>query len=100
MVQIKSFGVLQTAKFAAVMYFILTAIFMIPFALIVLVAGSAIGGEGGFFGGLFGGVFMIFMPIVYGVLGFVFVAIVCLLYNVIAKFVGGIEIELENPQSF
>jgi len=42
MVQIKSFGVLQTAKFAAVMYFIFSAIFMIPFGLITLVAGSAI----------------------------------------------------------
>ena len=42
MVQIKSFGVLQTAKFSAVMYFIFSAIFMIPFGLITLVAGSAI----------------------------------------------------------
>jgi xanthine/uracil permease len=39
MTQIKSFGVLQTAKFAAILYFIFTAIFMIPFGLITLVAG-------------------------------------------------------------
>jgi len=95
MAQIKRFGVLQTAKFAAVMYFIFTVILMIPFGLISIIIGSATGGKEGFLGAMFGGVFMLFMPLIYAVLGFVFVAIGCLVYNLIAKLVGGIEIEIE-----
>ena len=95
MAQIKRFGVFQTAKIAAVMYFLISAIFFIPFGLIALMAGSATRGREGMMGALFGGVFMLFAPIVYAVLGFIFVAIGCLLYNFIAAFVGGIEIEIE-----
>lgn len=95
MAQIKRFGVLQTAKFAAIMYFIFTAIFMIPFGLFVLIAGSATGGRQGPLGAMFGGVFILFMPIIYALLGFLFVALGCFLYNVIATFAGGIEIEIE-----
>jgi hypothetical protein len=97
MVRIKRIGVLQTAKLAAILYFIFSAIIMIPIGLISIFAGSAFGGGSGLFGGIFGGTFMIIMPIIYAVLGFIFVAIACLIYNLVAKFVGGIEIELENP---
>lgn len=58
MAQVKRFGVLQTAKFAAIMYFIFTAIFMIPVGLIAIITGSASGSEEGSFGAMFGGVFM------------------------------------------
>ncbi len=95
MVQVKRFGVLQTAKFAAIMYFIFTAIFTIPIGLIAIVAGPAARGREGAFGAIFGGAFMLFMPVIYAVVGFVFVAIGCLAYNLIAKFTGGIEIEIE-----
>ena len=95
MVQIKKFGVLQTAKIAAIMYFLISLIFVIPFGLIALVSSFASRGREGVAGALFGGVFIIFMPIVYAALGFVFVAIGCLFYNLVAKYVGGIEIEIE-----
>jgi hypothetical protein len=94
MVQIKRFGVLQTAKIAAVMYFLKSLIFIIPFGLLTLMMGIAHGRQG-IIGILFGGIFIFFMPIVYAVLGFVFVAIGCLFYNLVAKYVGGIEIEIE-----
>jgi len=95
MAQIKKFGVLQTAKTAAVMHFVITLIFVIPFGLISLIAGFATGGREGIAGGFLGGIFMIFAPIIYAILGFVFVALGCLLYNFIAKYIGGIEIEIE-----
>lgn len=100
MVRIKSFGVLQTAKLAAILYFISSAIFVIPIMLISFIAGSSSGIPGSGFGAMFSGVFLIIMPILYGIFGFIFVAIGCLLYNVIAKFVGGIEIELEKFEFF
>lgn len=96
MVRIKRLGVVQTAKVAAVMYFIFSAVIMIPIGLITMLTGPAKDSFPGLFGGLFGGIFMIIMPIIYAVLGFIFVAIACLIYNLIARFMGGIEIELEN----
>lgn len=44
---------------------------------------------------LFGVGSVIFLPIFYGVLGFVFGLLTALLYNLVARFVGGIEVEVE-----
>ena len=95
MAQIKSFGIWQTAKLVAVMYFVFTAIFMIPFGLIFMMAGFTLGEGEGIFGAFFGGMFMLFLPVIYAVLGFVFVALGCLIYNFFAKYLGGIELEIE-----
>jgi hypothetical protein len=37
---------------------------------------------------------VLLIPVIYGLLGFVFTAIACALYNVAAKWVGGIEIDM------
>jgi hypothetical protein len=76
------------------MYFVLSLIIIVPFGFIALITSAARGREG-IAGALFGGVFIFLMPIVYAVLGFIFVAIGCLFYNLVAKYVGGIEIEIE-----
>jgi len=94
MAQIKSFGVLQTAKIAAIMYFVVSLIIIVPFGFIALITSAARGREG-IAGALFGGVFIFFLPIIYAALGFVFVAIGCIFYNLVAKYVGGIEIDIE-----
>jgi hypothetical protein len=39
--------------------------------------------------------FALFMPVLYAVMGFVFGVIGAFIYNVIAKWVGGIEVEVE-----
>ena len=54
---------------------------------------------GGAFGVLFGVGSIILFPILYGVLGLVGGLISALLYNLIARFVGGIELELEQRSS-
>ena len=41
---------------------------------------------------------MIFMPIFYGILGFVFGLIEALLYNGIARVIGGMEIKIEETR--
>jgi len=89
MAQLKRFGVFQTAKFAAALYGIASIVFMIPIGLMMAMSdkGSSLA--------LFGGLLFLLMPIVYAVMGFIFVAIVCLLYNFLAGLIGGIEIELE-----
>lgn len=95
MARIKSFGVVQTAKFAAVVYFILFVIFMIPFRLFTMTTSSATRVGQGMLETVLSILYILFAPIVYAFLGFVFVAIGCLVYNLIAKHIGGIEIEIE-----
>lgn len=57
-------------------------------------------GELGALGGLFFGVgAVIFLPLFYGVLGFVAGLISAFAYNVIAGAFGGLELEIEEPSS-
>ena len=91
MVRIKRFGVLQTAKFAAVLYFVFTAMFISPFGWLVMRGSSMPEGP---FPSFFGGVFMLVLPLIYAALGFLFAAVGCLIYNALAKVIGGIEIEI------
>jgi hypothetical protein len=92
MAQIKRFGVLQTAKLAAIMYFLVTAIVALPVGLITILAAPDTEGRAG---PVFRGVVVLLAPLPYAVMGFVCVAIVCFIYNFIAKHEGGIEIEIE-----
>ncbi len=44
---------------------------------------------------IFGGAFALFAPVIYGVMGFLLGMISAAIYNLAARFVGGIEVELE-----
>lgn len=95
--RIKSFNVYQTAKVVSIIYFILIAIFMIPFGLFFSFLGAAAGGDS--FPGLpFAGIIFVFLPFVYGGLSFVMTAIGCLMYNFVAGRFGGIEVEIETEE--
>lgn len=85
MQQIRSFGVLQTAKVLGVLYLVGSAIVIIPVSLIRVIIGN---------GGI---MLLIILPLIllYGVIGFVSTVVGCFLYNFIASKVGGIELELE-----
>ncbi len=92
---IKKFGVLQIAKIMGMVYFLTSAIFMIPFGLLSLVVGMSEFSPLGF-----GGVITFFiLPILYGIVGFVFGAIGAFVYNLIAQWIGGIEVVIESPKS-
>jgi len=82
--QVKSFGVLQTAKILGALYFVFGLIFGVLAALFSI------------FTGRFGhAIFMLIIPpIGYGVAGFIFTAIMCAVYNAVAERVGGIEIDI------
>ena len=43
----------------------------------------------------FGAGFAIFVPVIYAVMGFVSGALGAVIYNLVAKWVGGIEVEVE-----
>lgn len=99
--QIRRFGVWQTSKFMAVLYAIVTAIFFVPFGLVFLLVAAASGGGGGGAESVVGGTvgFLLLAglgQIFYGIFGFLFVAITCAVYNVVAGWVGGIEVEVRD----
>ncbi len=86
--QVTAFSVHQTAKVAAALYAAMALLFVPIFYVIGLASGTG-------FGNLpFGGTFLLLLPVLYGVIGYVFVAIGCFIYNFVAGHVGGVEVEL------
>lgn len=94
---LKSVGVMSVAKIMGFIYACLGLIF-VPVFLLIGIAGSVVGQKDmpfAPFAGLFGIVMAILMPFAYGVMGFITGAIGAALYNVIARKVGGFELEFE-----
>ncbi len=85
--RVRRFGVLQTAKVVAVLYALIGLVFVPIFLIVSMVSPDK---------NQLGMGFSLLMPILYGVLGFVFTAISCAIYNLVAGFVGGIEVELDE----
>jgi len=92
MKKIKKFGVYQTAKVSGIMCFLVPAVFMIPIGLFILI----IGGDDILAGTFSNGLALIFLPFVYGIVGFIVTTIGCLIYNRTTKWIGGIEFEVET----
>jgi hypothetical protein len=87
--RIARIGVLQTAIFFGVLYAVL-GLCILPF-FYAMMRFAPMASENPF---PFGGGVLLFMPIVYGVMGFIITAIGAVIYNVVAGWTGGIEIEL------
>jgi hypothetical protein len=73
----------QAGKVFAVLYFIFGLVFAIPFALFGSLAGQG-----------FGIGFAIALPIVYAIGGLIVIPLCCLVYNFVAKLVGGLEFDV------
>lgn len=86
--RIERFGVIQTAKVVGILYGLLGLVFVPIFLLIAVMAPE---------GEAFGLGFAIALPVLYGLAGFIFTVLGCWLYNLVAGWVGGIEVELEQP---
>ena len=94
MVRIRRFGVIRTSNVAAVIYFFLTAIFVIPFTLLAASTPMT-------FTDRFGRtvsfelpwVVLLLVPFLYAGIGWLFTALACLIYNLAARWTGGIEFE-------
>ena len=85
--RLSRFSVGQTAKVLGLLYGLMGLI-ALPFLLIIPMAspGEDAPGVG----------FVLAIPILYGILGFVFTAIGCALYNWVARKVGGVEVTLDS----
>ncbi len=83
--RIDRFSVGQTAKVVAALYALMGLVFAPFFVLAALFSPRQAG---------FGVGFALVVPILYGAAGFIFTAIGCALYNLVAGWVGGGEVEL------
>ncbi len=90
---LKRVGPFSCAKISAVLYGLMGLIVGFLFSLIALV-GAAIGGSGS--SALFGVGAVIILPILYGGLGFVGGALMAWLFNLVASWIGGLEVEFEE----
>jgi hypothetical protein len=96
--RIKSVGVLSVAKVMGITYGCIGLI-IIPFALIGGLASVVSGQKEGEIGGVVFLLFAVLAPVFYGGMGFLTGALTAWLYNVTAKWTGGIELDLQPPQS-
>jgi hypothetical protein len=78
----------QAGKLFAFIYFVMSIFFVIPFAFISSMVPSNAPGPH------FGIGFFIAMPFIYAICGLIFVSLGCWIYNLAAKFVGGLEISV------
>jgi hypothetical protein len=102
---VKRVGVLSVAKTQGIVGMVLGLIIGVIYGVILMLFGAVMmtseqsgsGGAaaGGFIAGL---LFMIGFPIGYGILSFIAGAITAFVYNMAAKFAGGIELELESAE--
>lgn len=100
MVRIRRFGVARTATVFALWTLAFGLIFFIPFAIVVLAAGDitttdAFGNEVTFPAGA-AVIFFLVIVAVYAGFGWIFTAISLLIYNLVAGWVGGVQMELVN----
>jgi hypothetical protein len=87
--RIRKFGVLQTAKVVATLYALIGLVFVPIFLIVSMISPKETP---------LGAGYALLMPILYGLFGFIFTAISCAIYNVVAGLVGGVEVELEEPR--
>ena len=92
--RIKRIAPLQAGKILGILYGAMGLLFL-PFILIATLAGGQLPAEERVGMMAVGVGFAIFAPVIYGVMGFIFGALCAWFYNVIAKWIGGFEIELE-----
>lgn len=94
MFRIRRFGVIRTSNVVAFFYIVIVAVIFVPIASIVALAvpaNQSVGGVGAV--GVL--VFGLLAALLYGIFGWIFTALACLLYNFAAGMIGGIEIQLE-----
>ncbi len=94
---IRRIGPLSLAKLMGVLYALMGLIIGAIISVVSLVGGAFMASqEGGAFGGmLFGAAAVVVLPIFYGCLGFVMTLIAAALYNLVAGWVGGVELDVQ-----
>lgn len=90
-------GPLSVGKVAGMLYGILGLIFGAIVSLIAMAGGMAANPDepgAAVWGAIFGAGAVVLLPIMYGVFGFVMTLLMAALYNLTARMVGGVEIDV------
>jgi hypothetical protein len=99
--KLKNIAPLQAGKMLGAFYGLLSLVF-VPFVLVAMAIGGMAAHNTGnttpmpFMFGMGIG-FAIFLPVMYAILGFVFGALGAWIYNLLAKWIGGLDLEFEPP---
>jgi hypothetical protein len=91
---VRKIGVLSLGKIVGIVYAVIGLIFGAIITAASLLIGSAMAAWG-FEGDMFGTGAIIVLPIFYGVMGFIMGIVVALVYNLVAKSIGGLELDVE-----
>jgi len=86
---------MSCAKVGGVLYALMGFLVGLCFTAFSMLGTSALGDSAALLGPLFGVGAIIILPILYGVLGLIFMGIAGALYNAAAKVAGGIEFQAE-----
>ena len=92
---VRRMGPLSLAKVSATLYGLIGLLVGGVISLVSVVGGALAGDEAGPMGMLFGVAAVILLPIFYGGIGFVTSLIGASLYNLVAGWVGGIELDMQ-----
>lgn len=93
---VKRIGPLSLAKISGMLYGLMGLIIGAFISLFSVVGGAfAPGKDAGVVGMLFGAAAIVILPIFYGLLGFVMSLIGAALYNLVAGWVGGVELDVQ-----
>lgn len=93
MVRLKKFGVLSVGTVLGSLYALMGLIFGAIVSLISFLSSSDAQGATSIVMGVGA---IVFLPIIYGVMGFVFGVVSAAVYNLCAKWTGGMQVEIEN----
>lgn len=92
--RIKSIAPLQLGKMLAILYGVMGLLF-VPIFLLASLVGTQMPAQQRVGMMAFGAGFALAMPFLYAGMGFVCGALGALIYNLVAKWIGGIEVEVE-----
>lgn len=101
MVRIRRFGIMRTANVAAIAYLLVTLIILLPFVIILAAAGpmeftDSLGRTASV---EMSPLWLLLLPLLYAVIGWIVTALFCLVYNLAAAITGGAEIQLTGDGS-
>jgi hypothetical protein len=92
MTKIKKISPLSLAKIQGILFGLMGLVFVVPFLFLSFIFPIDSSLEGSSFPSFW---FFFLVPVLYAVMGFIMGFITALLYNVVAKWVGGLEITIE-----
>ena len=85
--QLVRISVLQSSKIVTALYVIFGFIYTLIGILMLILGGQNLRTMG---------IFYILMPIIMAILGFIFFVVFAALYNFLAKYLGGVEVQIKN----